>query len=131
MVDVLAAWSSRRKLGLAQPSRVHSVAGQASPDRRLAENGQIEQNGPAKRVAWLSSPKRSEFSDDSVAAGTQDLVDGFEEEEIAPHDGLVDAQPLVEVIDAVLQDALPAGRRPGEVVGRCRASRGSSSAASR
>ena len=40
---------------------------------------------------------------------------GFEEEVLAPHDGLVDAQVFVEVVDAVLEDAFPLGVVPGDV----------------
>ena len=45
----------------------------------------------------------------------EDLVDGFQEEKVAPHHRLVHAQFFVEMIDAVLQDSFPAGRGPGEV----------------
>ena len=49
------------------------------------------------------------------AARPQDLVDGFQKEEVAPHDGLVDAQLFVEMIDAVLQDPFPARGGPRQV----------------
>ena len=52
---------------------------------------------------------------ESFGRGPQNLVDRFEEEELAPHDRLVDAELLVEVIDAVLEHALPAGSCPRQV----------------
>ena len=51
----------------------------------------------------------------SDGSDAQDLGDRLEEEEFAPHHRLVDAQLLVEVIDAVLEHALPARGVPGEV----------------
>src|SRR5918911_1317062 len=49
-----------------------------------------------------------------LAGFSQQFVQRLDEEILPPHDALVDAQPFALVIDAVLEDALPAGRLDGQ-----------------
>ena len=68
-----------------------------------------------RRKRTDASRRTSGSSAISFAVVSQDLGDGFEEEEVAPHHRLIDAQLFVEMIDAVLQHAFPAGVGPGQV----------------
>src|SRR3954465_12850982 len=47
--------------------------------------------------------------------GLQDAADRFQEKEVPPHDGFIDAQFLMEMIDPMLDDAFPAGFIPGQI----------------